>query len=165
MNRIEDSVEGRAEQHDDVGAIGPAAAPRRTRQPPPNFFTFLRLFQSDIPSHLPSLTIVNLYSQNYIYHTSESARIPDSIMRSVLSALNRTAATAWAQPPTTAAMRGPRAAFKFDSICARCRRQQVRSYQNMADDPRWLSVVDNPARIVRTGRKHGPGLIILGMVD
>ncbi|PKY07787.1 SURF1-domain-containing protein [Aspergillus campestris IBT 28561] len=85
-------------------------------------------------------------------------------MRSVLSALNRTAATAWAQPPTTAAMRGPRAAFKPDSICARCRRQQVRSYQNMADDPRWLSVVDNPARIVRTGRKHGPGLIILALI-
>ena len=33
----------------------------------------------------------------------------------------------------------------------------------MADDPNWVSVVDQPARIVRTGRKHGPGLIILGM--
>jgi surfeit locus 1 family protein len=56
--------------------------------------------------------------------------------------------------------------FKLDSICARCRTQQIRfqsQFNQMADDPRWLSVVDHPAQIVRTGRKHGPGLIILGM--
>ena len=41
---------------------------------------------------------------------------------------------------------------------------QVRFFNGqMGDDPRWLSVVDHPAQIVRTGRKHGPGLIILGM--
>lgn len=34
----------------------------------------------------------------------------------------------------------------------------------MGDDQRWLSVVDHPAQIVRAGRKHGPGLIILGML-
>jgi hypothetical protein len=41
---------------------------------------------------------------------------------------------------------------------------QVRFFngQQMGDDQRWLSVVDHPAQIVRTGRKHGPGLIILG---
>jgi surfeit locus 1 family protein len=56
--------------------------------------------------------------------------------------------------------------FELDSICARCRRQQIRfsSNRQLADDPRWLSVVDHPAQIVRTGRKHGPGLIILGTV-
>jgi|SRR3569833_7082 len=31
-----------------------------------------------------------------------------------------------------------------------------------ADNPNFTSIVDNPAEIVRTGRRHGPGLIILG---
>lgn len=82
-------------------------------------------------------------------------------MRSLFSVLQRTA-TAW-QPPSASALRGPRAAFKLDSICARCRRQQVRFNSSQpGDDARWLSVVDNPSQIVRTGNKHGPGLIILG---
>ncbi|KAL1998606.1 hypothetical protein VTN02DRAFT_5910 [Thermoascus thermophilus] len=34
----------------------------------------------------------------------------------------------------------------------------------MADDPRWISVVDHPSQIVRTGQKHGPGLIILALI-
>lgn len=56
----------------------------------------------------------------------------------------------------------------FDSVCVRCRRQQIRfnsGGRQLADDPRWVSVIDNPAKIVRTGRKHGgPGLILLGMI-
>lgn len=145
----------------------PTAAPRRTRQHLRTSSTFLHLFQFGYPflPYIPSPPIDCTQPKSNPPHKRISADILISIMRSVLSALNRTAATAWAQPPTAAAMRSPRAASKFDSICARCRRQQVRSYQNMADDPRWLSVVDNPARIVRTGRKHGPGLIILGMAD
>jgi surfeit locus 1 family protein len=31
-----------------------------------------------------------------------------------------------------------------------------------ADDPGFTSILDNPPELVRTGRKHGPGLIILG---
>jgi hypothetical protein len=31
-----------------------------------------------------------------------------------------------------------------------------------ADDPGFTSIVDNPPELVRSGRKHGPGLIILG---
>lgn len=31
-----------------------------------------------------------------------------------------------------------------------------------ADDPTFTSIVDNPPQLVRVGRKHGPGLIILG---
>lgn len=31
-----------------------------------------------------------------------------------------------------------------------------------ADDPGFTSIVDNPPELVRTGRRHGPGLIILG---
>jgi len=50
-------------------------------------------------------------------------------------------------------------------LCLRCRRQQLRlsSNRQLADDARWVSVVDNPPQIVRTGKKHGPGLIILGI--
>jgi hypothetical protein len=33
-----------------------------------------------------------------------------------------------------------------------------------ADEPGFVSIVDNPPNIVRTGRKHGPGLIILGNI-
>ena len=31
-----------------------------------------------------------------------------------------------------------------------------------ADDPDFLSIVDNPPVLVKSGRRHGPGLIILG---
>lgn len=34
-----------------------------------------------------------------------------------------------------------------------------------ADDPNFTSIVDNPPELVRTGRRHGPGLIILGKLD
>ena len=32
---------------------------------------------------------------------------------------------------------------------------------NPADDPLFSSTVDNPPQLVKTGQKHGPGLIIL----
>lgn len=72
----------------------------------------------------------------------------------------------------------------LDATCLRCRRQQLqyshhqrqqrnfranskRSYQQQqhqqpADDPQWVSPIDRPSQIVRVGRRHGPGLIILG---
>ncbi|EEH23544.2 hypothetical protein PABG_05755 [Paracoccidioides brasiliensis Pb03] len=51
------------------------------------------------------------------------------------------------------------------SICSRCwRKQQVRFAHQPADDPNWMSVVDNPAKLVRTGGRHGPGLIILAII-
>ncbi|KAA8645656.1 cytochrome oxidase assembly protein SHY1 [Aspergillus tanneri] len=85
-------------------------------------------------------------------------------MRSIFSVLQRTATSSW--QPVSMSLRDPRMIFKLDSICARCRRQQIRFYSSrqLADDPRWLSVVDHPARIVRTGNKHGPGLIILALI-
>lgn len=52
------------------------------------------------------------------------------------------------------------------NICARCRlKGQVRfnSGRQLADDPNWISAIDQPPKLVRVGRKHGPGIIILGM--
>ncbi|KAJ4416065.1 surf-like protein [Gnomoniopsis sp. IMI 355080] len=33
-----------------------------------------------------------------------------------------------------------------------------------ADDPNFTSILDNPSTLVRTGRRHGPGLIILAII-
>ncbi|KAL2161310.1 hypothetical protein VTH06DRAFT_8530 [Thermothelomyces fergusii] len=33
-----------------------------------------------------------------------------------------------------------------------------------ADDPNFISIADNPPELVRTSRKHGPGLIILAII-
>ena len=41
---------------------------------------------------------------------------------------------------------------------------QKRFASNPADGPDFVSVVDNPPTLVRAGRRHGPGLIILGIV-
>ncbi|OJJ43423.1 hypothetical protein ASPZODRAFT_74468 [Penicilliopsis zonata CBS 506.65] len=86
-------------------------------------------------------------------------------MRPILSLFRHTATKAsWQLPARN--IRNNESSLNFDSICARCRRQQTRfySYKQPADDPRWLSVVDHPAQIVRTGQKHGPGLIILALI-
>ena len=48
-------------------------------------------------------------------------------------------------------------------ICSRCLRQQRRYAQTAVDDPNFTSIVDHPAKLVRTGRKHGYGIIILGI--
>ncbi|KAL2866029.1 cytochrome oxidase assembly protein SHY1 [Aspergillus lucknowensis] len=89
-------------------------------------------------------------------------------MRPIFSALQRTATPRVWQRPISSSVQHPRTELKLGSICARCRRQQmqIRFYngQPMGDDPRWLSVVDHPAQVVRTGRKHGPGLIILALI-
>ncbi|EED13913.1 COX1 assembly protein Shy1, putative [Talaromyces stipitatus ATCC 10500] len=71
----------------------------------------------------------------------------------------------------------------FDSVCLRCRRQQLQFlqfrqrqqrhfntgngrhlYQQPADDPQWVSPIDRPSQIVRVGRRHGPGLILLALI-
>lgn len=52
---------------------------------------------------------------------------------------------------------------KPQSICRRCQKQQQKRFAHTpADDPNWISVADHPAKLVRTGQRHGPGLIILG---
>lgn len=42
---------------------------------------------------------------------------------------------------------------------------QKRNYANPADSPNFRSIVDDPPRLVRAGRKsHGPGIIILALI-
>ncbi|KAH9884030.1 SURF1-domain-containing protein [Xylariomycetidae sp. FL2044] len=36
--------------------------------------------------------------------------------------------------------------------------------ENPADDPTFTSVLDNPPELVRSGRRHGPGLIVLALI-
>jgi hypothetical protein len=38
-----------------------------------------------------------------------------------------------------------------------------RRSKQAADDPNFMSIVDNPPNLIRTGRRHGPGLIVLGL--
>jgi surfeit locus 1 family protein len=39
-----------------------------------------------------------------------------------------------------------------------------RKKQPSADDPEFVSILDGPPQLVRVGKRHGPGLIILGMI-
>lgn len=32
------------------------------------------------------------------------------------------------------------------------------------DDPDFVSIIDGPPQIIRSGKRHGPGLIILGLL-
>ncbi|KAI1959528.1 surf-like protein [Ophidiomyces ophidiicola] len=67
--------------------------------------------------------------------------------------LRRLASPSFARPPNIC------------SGCWRQRRQQLRfAHNNPADDPNWISVADAPSKLVRTGQKHGPGLIILALI-
>jgi hypothetical protein len=83
-------------------------------------------------------------------------------MRPIISALQKTAA-AWT--PSMRTVRSPRISWKLDSICTKCRVQQFRQISQSRQLADGLNVVDHPARIVRVNKKHGPGLIILGMYN
>ncbi|KAI9860011.1 MAG: surf-like protein [Trichoglossum hirsutum] len=48
--------------------------------------------------------------------------------------------------------------------CAQRYKQQKRFSHSPADDPNFSSIVDNPPTLVKTGRRHGPGLIVLALV-
>lgn len=37
-----------------------------------------------------------------------------------------------------------------------------RFFRKPAEDPNFVSIVDGPPKLVRVGRQHGPGVIILG---
>ncbi|KAM5452466.1 surf-like protein [Microsporum audouinii] len=53
---------------------------------------------------------------------------------------------------------------RIQTPCLRCVKSQVRRAHTPAEDPNWTSIVDNPAKLVRTGGKHGYGLIILAII-
>ncbi|KIN07672.1 hypothetical protein OIDMADRAFT_37093 [Oidiodendron maius Zn] len=52
------------------------------------------------------------------------------------------------------------------SRCPACRHlsQSARRARQAADDPDFLSIVDHPPNLVRTGKRHGAGLIILALI-
>lgn len=82
-------------------------------------------------------------------------------MRPIFSALQKTSARVWTPP--TRAIRSPRVPSKINSICAKYRLQQFRHISQSRQLAEGLNIVDHPARLVRVNKKHGPGLIILGM--
>ncbi|GAM43772.1 hypothetical protein TCE0_060r18856 [Talaromyces pinophilus] len=86
-------------------------------------------------------------------------------MRPLLSRLSR--ATPF---PKTAIQKGVQQPQQNQSIFDS--RQQQRNFnagsrrlhQQPADDPQWVSPIDRPSQIVRVGRRHGPGLILLALI-
>lgn len=108
--------------------------------------------------------------------TSLSRNWDDKNMRSLLTSLSR-ATTLSTKSFQKGLHQQQQNLSIFDSVCLRCRRQQLqflqrqqrnfnvgsrRLHQQPADDPQWISPIDRPSQIVRVGRRHGPGLILLG---
>lgn len=81
-------------------------------------------------------------------------------MRPLFSVLQKTAPAAWKLP--TRGIRTPDAAWKFESVCTKCKLQQRRQFSRSRELTDSLLNVDHPAKLVRVNQKHGPGLIILG---
>jgi len=53
--------------------------------------------------------------------------------------------------------------FARGTLCPKCGQSIQRRFAHIpAEDPNFFSIVDNPPNIVKSGRRHGPGLIILG---
>ncbi|KAI0011403.1 SURF1-domain-containing protein [Xylariaceae sp. FL0662B] len=63
------------------------------------------------------------------------------------------------KPPTTTRLLPPRRQRLLLSTSPR-----LRSERPPVDDPAFTSILDNPPELVRTGRRHGPGLIILAII-
>ncbi|KAF2146233.1 uncharacterized protein K452DRAFT_294816 [Aplosporella prunicola CBS 121167] len=64
--------------------------------------------------------------------------------------------------------RSPRraAAWRCPQCLLRTPPSPPRRFQhtNPADDPNFSSIIDQPPQLVKTGRRHGPGLIILALI-
>lgn len=58
---------------------------------------------------------------------------------------------------------GIRCPFAQTCLAYRQISQTTRRRVQPADEPGFVSIVDNPPKLVRTGRRHGAGLILLGM--
>lgn len=114
---------------------------------------------SQSPCNAPESVVIN--SLCHSFHASSLSSYQFD-MNSPFSGLYR-AASAFSR--SSRLLRNtPRSSPIPDSVCAKCRRQQIRfnSGRQLADDPQWVSPIDQPAQIVRVGKRHGPGLIILG---
>ncbi|KAL8413629.1 hypothetical protein RB594_005043 [Gaeumannomyces avenae] len=67
--------------------------------------------------------------------------------------------------PQGAARPCPRPTPRFTARRPISSSSRARSEQRQpADDPNWTSAIDNPPELVRSGRRHGPGLIILALI-
>lgn len=55
----------------------------------------------------------------------------------------------------------PRTIYQKCPGCRQISKSSLR-FKQAGDDPNFVSIADNPAVLVRTGRRHGPGLILLG---
>lgn len=73
-------------------------------------------------------------------------------LRNVVNSSPKAPRTTPASPPSSA----PRQPFSQST--RRCDKPQP------ADDPNFTSILDNPPNLVRAGRRHGPGLIILAII-
>ncbi|KAL1876282.1 surf-like protein [Diaporthe australafricana] len=67
--------------------------------------------------------------------------------------------------PVNSCFRAPRT-IPPKSACRRPFSQSARRHDKPqpADDPNFTSILDNPPNLVRAGRRHGPGLIILAII-
>ncbi|KAI9875238.1 MAG: surf-like protein [Pleopsidium flavum] len=58
--------------------------------------------------------------------------------------------------------------FTKRGTCPNCgqpsRPTQRRFAHTPAEDPNFFSIVDNPPKLVKSGRRHGPGLIVLALI-
>ena len=77
---------------------------------------------------------------------SLSRLLPSNVLRSTASAI------------------APRAQWRRQCLRTFTTSKQARQQRAAADDPNWESIVDRTPVIVRAGRKHGPGLILLALI-
>ncbi|OBT64475.1 hypothetical protein VE03_05336 [Pseudogymnoascus sp. 23342-1-I1] len=73
----------------------------------------------------------------------------------VSQALRVASRAAWRRPQRSLFQRCPE--------CRHISRTAIQRRQP-AEDPNFLSILDNPPNIIRSGRKHGPGLIVLALI-
>lgn len=59
--------------------------------------------------------------------------------------------------------KGSKIAYFRPCLACRYLSNTARRTVQPADDPNFISIVDNPPNLIRSGKRHGVGLIILGM--
>lgn len=82
-------------------------------------------------------------------------------MRSIISAISQCRVNSIPAHKVVKRISLPSTTSKFPT-CHRDFSKTHASSRQAADDPNFTSIIDNPPNLIRTGRRHGPGLIILG---